>query len=91
MEKIEGRLVFGANCDMDWRDRIGSALRWLASLIDGRTSIALTISAKPELPPAAVEECATRALDDMHRYLKETLRAEVLEIGLKTFSPDLYD
>lgn len=78
------------NANRTLRQRIGAALRKLASRIDKRISLAVEIQTSPGIDPQKVVACVKRALDDLERYVRNEVEAECEEAVLRKMYPRLF-
>lgn len=78
------------NVNRTLRQRIGAALRKLASRIDKRISLAVEIQTSPGIDPQKVVACVKRALDDLERYVRNEVEAECEEAVLRKMYPRLF-
>lgn len=75
------------NVNRTLRQRIGAALRGLASRIDKRISLAVEIQTSPGIKVGA---CVNRALDDLERYVRNEVEAECEEAVFRKMYPHLF-
>jgi hypothetical protein len=73
------------------RQRVAGWLRFGASLLDGRTNMAIEISSTPELSPSQKRECLVYGAQSIGKAVAVLVRNESLEAELKRSSPLLFE
>lgn len=72
--------TLGANHDRSFRDKVGTFIRDLADKLDGRRSVAVTMSSNPPLSDAQTREVVLFGVEQM----REALRIEVSHTALES-------
>lgn len=80
------------NCNPEnKRQRLAHLLRNLASMIDGRTSLAVEISSTPELSLEQKNECIRFGSEAIGKSVALLARSEALEEEMKKVAPLLFE
>ena len=91
---MKGRYNFTFSCNAParhWRDRAASWLRRLATLLDGRKTLAIEMHSMPSIPQAVEVEVVTKGLEHMRRLFANSVENECIETLLKQVAPDVFD
>lgn len=73
------------------RERVGRALRSLAQMSDGMTSLGVAIDSSPALSPEERQEILDKGFEQMRQNLEEYTRQAAVEQVLRAADPDLFE
>lgn len=78
------------NCNKGWRKKVGILLQNLATLVDGRTRLAVEIQSIPPLTDRQRKECIHAGIVAIELAVRSELHCECLEMVMREELPKLY-
>lgn len=88
---IKYKWMFEAGLGSTVRERIGNFIRSMASRIDGRVSVAITIESDPELPMLDKVMCVEHGLKHASRLFEKAVRLKCVDNKMPEVTPNLFE